>query len=331
MQHDPSNVIQLRKPALMAHPRTPAEFEIVAVNYHCANVNVDQGHFFEAISNAAPLNKWFVRFLEGSPLQHPQWADFSDPSATTHHSYSILQDAQEKYLEALFDRCNARNHDHGLPMPWIDTLARLHTPARYAFQALQRDSAYGASITPTRQIALCFALQAADCLRWLSHTSYRTAELAINRPEVGFKVNEHARWHAEPAWQGFRTLQEKCMSTFDWGEHFVALNLVTKPALEEAGLRQLGLAAHRAGDQLLALVIDAQLQDVARHRAWTLALTRFMLKAAHNRAHIERWIAKWAPEADRAIEAFCTGLPDSVATAAAAKMSVLAYRSQALG
>ena len=160
MQHDPSNVIQLRKPALMAHPRTPAEFEIVAVNYHCANVNVDQGHFFKAISNAAPLNKWFVRFLDGSPLQHPQWADFSDPSATTHHSYSILQDAQEKYLEALFDR---------------------------------------------------------------------------------------------------------------------------------------------------------------------------FLKAAHNRAHIERWIAKWAPEADRAIEAFCTGLPDSVATAAAAKMSVLAYRSQALG
>ena len=331
MKSGPSNVTQLRTwPHLSGQKRKPTEYEIVSINYHYPNLNAGQGHYFESIAKDAPLNQWYVKYLDGSPLKHPNWADFRDPDETTYRSYNIIQDGQEKHVEELFDHFNASNHDQGLSAEWIQLLARVYTPARFAFHALQMDSAYGASLTPTSQVSICFALQAADCLRWLSHTAYRTAELAVNRPEAGFKANERSRWQDDPAWQGFREMQEKCLTAFDWGEHFVALNLVVKPALEEVALRQMRDATRRAGDTLLVLVADSQLKDVTRHRNWSCALTQFILQEAGNRAPIMNWIAKWEPLADAAIEVFCTALPNASPTSAAAKAATRALRAEAL-
>ncbi|MGH8596271.1 MAG: toluene monooxygenase [Gammaproteobacteria bacterium] len=328
MKFGPATTKQLKTwQHLQGQKRKPTEYEIVSVNYHYPNLNAGQAHYFESIAKDAPLNQWYTEYLDSSPLRHPNWADFRDPDETTYRSYNVVQDGQEKYVEELFDRFNADGHDFALTPAWVNTLARLYTPARYVFHALQMDSAYGASITPTSQVSICFALQAADCLRWLSHIAYRTAELALHCPDAGFNANELARWQTDPAWQGFREMQEKCLSTYDWGEHFVALNLVAKPAVEEAILRQMSRAARAANDMLLALVIESEWKDVERHRRWTLALVRFILQEPANRAHVARWIDKWTPLADAAIEAYCNTLG---APADAAREATRQFRALAL-
>jgi toluene monooxygenase system protein E len=122
-------------------------------------------------------------------------------------------------------------------------------------------SAYIQQMSPASTITNCAAFQAADSFRWLSHTAYRTKELSLTFADKGFGVDECAYWETDPAWQGFRELMEKLLIAWDWGEAFVALNLVAKPAIEEAVLRKLGEAARHNGDTLLGMLTDNQLMD----------------------------------------------------------------------
>ena len=127
-------------------------------------------------------------------------------------------------------------------------------------------------------------------------------------------------------WQGFRKLVELGLATYDWGEHFVAMNLVARPAVEEAVLRGLGQAARHNGDQLLGLLCDAQLLDADRHRRWTGALVKMALETEGNREVLAGWLAKWAPLGNAAIDAYCGRLPDARDTAAAAREGAAAWR-----
>jgi toluene monooxygenase system protein E len=147
-------------------------------------------------------------------------------------------------------------------------------------------------------------------LRWLTHTAYRTKELANSYPDVGFGERERDVWENDPAWQGFRELIEKALTAWDWGEAFTAINLVTKPAVEEALLQQLGSLAQSEGDTLLGLLTQAQKRDAERHRRWSSALVKMALENEANREVLQKWIAKWEPLADKAIEAYCSVFSD---------------------
>ena len=61
------------------------------------------------------------------------------------------------------------------------------------------------------------------------------------------------------------------------------MNLVARPAVEEAVLRGLGASARHNGDTLLGLLTDAQLVDADRHRRWTGALVKLALETEGNR------------------------------------------------
>ena len=98
---------------------------------------------------------------------------------------------------------------------------------------------------------------------------------------------------------------------WDWAESFVALNLVVRPAVEEAVLRGLGHAARHNNDTLLGLLTDAQLVDAQRHRRWATALVRMALEQPGNREVIGAWLRKWEPLADEAIAAYGAALPDA--------------------
>ena len=126
--------------------------------------------------------------------------------------------------------------DHG----WARQLARLYTPSRYLFHTLQMGSAYLCQIAPASTISNCATYQTADTLRWLTHTAYRTKELSKTFDDLGFGTGERDTWETDPAWQGFRELVEKGLTAYDWAEGFVAMNLVARPAVEEAMLRGLG-------------------------------------------------------------------------------------------
>lgn len=172
----------------------------------------------------------------------------------------------------------------------------------------------------------CNYFQMADSFRWLSHTAYRTKELSLAFADKGFAADERHYWETDTAWQGLRELMEKVLVTWDWAEAFVALNLVAKPAIDEAVLRKLGESARHNGDMLLGLLNDAQLIDAARHRRWATALVKMALEKPGNAEVIKGWIAKWEPLADKAIEAYGGALADVPDAAESAKQATRDFR-----
>lgn len=308
---------------LAARRRKPSEYEIVSTNLHYTTDNPDAP--FELDPNFE-MAQWFKRYRNASPLQHPDWNAFRDPDEIVYRTYNMQQDGQETYVLGLLDQFAERGHDSMLARTWADALARLYTPARFLFHALQMGSAYLTQMAPASTISNCAAYQTADSLRWLTHTAYRTRELSNTFADVGFGVDERSVWEGDPAWQGWRKLVEHALIAWDWAECFVALSLVVRPAVEETVLRGLGAAARQNGDTLLGLLTDAQLVDAQRHRRWAAELVRMALEQEGNRAVLMAWVSKWEPLADAAVDAWCAALPDAGDAAARARAATREFR-----
>jgi toluene monooxygenase system protein E len=309
---------------LAARRRKPSEYEIVSTNLHYTTDNPDAP--FELDPNM-DLALWFKTNRNACPLKHTDWNEFRDPDEIVYRTYNMLQDGQETYVYGLFDQFSARGHDTMLEKTWAGSLARLYAPGRYLFHALQMSSAYLTQIAPASTISNCAAYQAADSLRWLTHTAYRTKELSKTFGDIGLGTDERGYWEQDKAWQGFRELAEKALVAYDWGEAFVSLSLVLRPAMEETVLRALGAAGRHNGDTLIGMLTDAQLVDAQRHRRWAGALVKMALTQEGNRDVLAGWIAKWEPLGDAAIDAYCAVLPDAPGAAAQARGAVREFRS----
>jgi toluene monooxygenase system protein E len=321
--------VQVLKPLktwshLAARRRKPSEYEIVSANLHYNDRDPNAPY---ELDPEMFMNRWYKQYNLGSPLRHDDWNAFRDPGEVVYRTYNMMQDGQENYVFGLFDQFNLREHDKSLDSRWAGTLARLYTPARYLFHTLQMASAYVGQMAPASTISNCNFFQMADAFRWLSHTAYRTKELSLTLSDKGFNRDERKYWETDAAWQGLRELMEKVLVTWDWGEAFVALNLVAKPAVEEAVLRKLGESGRRNGDTLLGLLTDAQLIDAARHRRWATALVKMALERPDNADVIRGWIAKWEPLADRAIDAYCVTLSEAPDAAPKAKQAARDFRA----
>lgn len=293
---------------LAARRRRPSEYEIVSTNLHYTTDNPDAP--FELDPNFA-MAAWFKQYRNASPLRHPDWNAFRDPDEIVYRTYNMQQDGQETYVYGLFDQFSERGHDSMLGSEWVTTLARLYAPTRYLFHTLQMGAAYLTQVAPASTISNCAAYQAADSLRWLTHTAYRTRELANAFPNAGFGTAERALWETDAAWQGWRELAERALTAWDWAESFTALNLVLRPAVEDGLLRALGQAARHNGDTLLGMLTDAQLVDTQRHRRWAGALVAMALQQPENASVFKGLVEKWMPLADAAITAYSEPLPAS--------------------
>jgi toluene monooxygenase system protein E len=304
---------------LAGNRRRPSEYEIVSTNLHYHMDNPDNPW---ELDPDIPMAKWYRRYRNESPLKHDNWDAFRDPDQLIYRTYNLLQDGQETYVTGLFDQFSDRGHDQMLDEQWVTTLARLYTPSRYLFHALQLGSSYIHQMAPASTITNCATYQTADSLRWVTHTAYRTRELANAYPQAGFAENERSVWEQDPAWQGFRELVEKGLTAWDWSEAFVVINLILKPAVEESLLVQGGDIARSQGDTLLGLLTQAQMRDAERHRRWAGALVKMALETEGNREVLQSAIDKWRPLADAAIDAYCNALPESEGAADDAKAAV---------
>ncbi|MBB1159974.1 MULTISPECIES: toluene monooxygenase [Amycolatopsis] len=310
---------------LAARRRKPSEYEIVSTNllWHTRDPEQpwDVGH-------TGFMAEHYRRYRNQSPITHPDWNAFRDPDELVYRTYNILQDGQESYVDGLLDQHDAEGHDRGLSPEWVAVLAQLYTPSRYLLHTVQMASAYLVHMAPASTIANCAAFQAADSLRWLSNVAYRTAELRQAHPTAGFGERERELWEELPAWQGFRELMERQLTTFDWAEAFVALNVVAKPALDEIVLRQLGVSARRHGDVLHALLAESALRDSERSRRWTEALVKQMSEVDSNVPQLREWVAKWQPLAVAAIEAYGAEVAENAEAAENAIGAVRAFQRQ---
>jgi len=331
MREGPTEATRLKTwSALAGQRRKPSEYEVVAVDAHYINDHAQPGRSGPALQSLGSdtyVNQWYQRNLIGSPLRHDDWPSFRDPEEITYRRYNIIQEGQEHYVAEVLDRFSNEGHDPGLDSEWLEVLARLYTPGRYLFHAAQMASAYAATVTPASTISHCFAFQSADALRVVSHISYRTIELARAHAQYGFGEDELSHWEKSQQWSGFRELMERTLVVYEFGETFTALNLIAKPAIDEACLRQLARTARRFNDTVLDLLSDAVLKDSARSRAWTAALVKMLSKSDANTAQLRTWIAKWEPLADKAISDFCSALPDGERATIAARQATRDFRA----
>lgn len=305
--------------------RRPSEYEIVSTNLLWHTRDREQPW---DVAHQGFMAEWYRKYRNGSPITHEDWDAFRDPDELVYRTYNILQDGQETYVEGLFDQHNLEEHDKGLDQAWVASLARLYAPGRYLLHTVQMASAYLVHMAQASTISNCAAFQSADQLRLLSHVAYRTAELAKSDPDAGLGTSERRIWEEDPAWQRFRELMECILATRDWAEAFVALNLVAKPAIDEAFFRQQAVSARRQGDTLFALVAEAALRDSERSRRWTTELVRHMASNPSNIATINKWLDRWVPLGDAAIDAYCLELPDNPDAASRAISAAKAFRSQ---
>lgn len=297
---------------LSGRRRKPSEYEVVSVDLHTTTDNPDAP--FE-LDPGMPMSLWFRQYRNGSPLRHPDWNQFRDPSELTYRVYNIVQDGQESFVSGVFDQMSERGHDSMLAPTWAGSLARLYAPMRYLFHTLQMMSAYVTLMAPASTLSNCAAYQTGDHFRWVSHTAYRTAELARTFPGIGFGRNERGYWEDDDAWQGVRELVERALVTWDWAEACFVLNGVLKPAVEEGVMLALADAARQSGDSVLPLVVDSQINDARRHRRWLAAWVAMALEQEGNRNVLQGWLARWQPLAEQAVRGYCAKLPDGDAAA----------------
>ncbi len=294
---------------LAKNKRRPSEYEIVTTNLQTRNRIKDQAYELSPAPDLK-MNEWYRKNVFESPLQHDDWEEFRDPDELIYRVYTRSQDGQEEYIDGLLNEHDEINYDETLQPDWLNVLERLYTPRRYLQTTLQMGAAYILQIAPASTITAAAGFQEGDEFRWLQRIAYRTRELENAHPGRGFGANERTFWEQDPAWQGIRMLMEKVLVTYDWGENFVAFNLVAKPAVDET-LRGLGATARRFNDPLLALLADNQLRDSDRSRRWSAALVDFSSTHKKNTKEIRGWIDKWMPLARDAINAYCSAFPES--------------------
>jgi toluene monooxygenase system protein E len=133
--------------------------------------------------------------------------------------------------------------------------------------------------------------------------AYRVRQVQLAFP--GFAVDSKSLWERDPRWQPLRQLVERLLVTYDWGEAFVALNLVLKPMIDDLFMKRTSDLALGHDDHLLGQIFYSLHEDCQWHRQWSQALTQTAIEdTPTNRQLIQSWIKKWHPGALRAVDAF---------------------------
>ncbi|KLL12579.1 MULTISPECIES: aromatic/alkene monooxygenase hydroxylase subunit beta [Protofrankia] len=299
------------------------EYEIVTKKFHY--------HFGRQpapfdLDPDSPINQWYLRHREGSPVQADSWEEFSDPAQLNYRRYIALQHDREIYAERVVDRFEALDHDAGLDPAWVAVLGRVYLPARFALHVLQITSLYVGQLAPSAAITNASFFQAADELRALQWIAYRAKSLSLSHgPDLADSTVARRVWEQDPAWQPARELLENLLLAYDWAEAFTALDLVVKPAFDALFKQAFAALATANRDELTAQLLHESGVDSGRGQDWTGALARYILAARPgNREHILGWESRWQPRVTRAIDALAGtfGAAPAPADAASVRQTV---------
>ncbi|HEX2911068.1 MAG TPA: aromatic/alkene monooxygenase hydroxylase subunit beta [Chloroflexia bacterium] len=282
--------------------RVPSEYEVVT---HKMNYTVGMKPAPFEMDPNFKLNRWYLKYREGSPLQIEDWEQFREPDQWPYRRYTQQQNERETYLDGLVDRFEAKEFDAGLVRGWVEFLEKTYIPARFPMHALQMAALYLGQMAPSAYITNPATFQAADEMRRIQRLAYRAKSLSLSHyPELASSEKTCALWEQAPHWQPLRELLEKVLATYDWGETFAALNLVAKPLFDEVLNTRYAELARQNGDELMALMLDDFDLDVQRSRRWSAALVKYAVE--HNPAHRELlsgWVKKWMKLGDPAVKA----------------------------
>ncbi len=277
--------------------RLPSEYEVVT---HSTDWTSRVGASAPLEVNPdSPENLWLRTYRNGSPFHVADWTRFRDPDEMTYRKYVTVQDDAETAIEGIL----VEFEDGELwERPWADVLLRFFTPQRYLAHGLQMAEIYLTQMAPHSYVKNCGAFAAADLLRLNTWVSYRTEMLRRLVPDVGFTERERSIWETDPAWQGVREAIERLLLAYDFGECFVATNLVLAPALSELLLSIFAEIARGANDDLSWLLLGKLMDDAERRARWSAAAALYAVKEREGNAPvIAEWADEWGALADRAV------------------------------
>jgi toluene monooxygenase system protein E len=275
--------------------RVPNEYELVT-----SGLLYYSGRGFEV---STPLEAWYEKHQGASLLRGGDWERFSDPRETTYAKYTALALKGETYLDGVLEAIETTGYDRSLATEWRATLDRVLGPLRYPLHGFQMIAAYIGQMAPSGRITVAALFQAADEMRRIQRLAYRMT--LLQTVDAAFGTESQTIWQRDPAWQPLREAVERCLTTYDWGECLIALNLCIKPVIDELFMRYFPKEAEEHDDHLLGQLFSSLDEDCRWHRAWTVALLRTALESnADNRAVIQGWITRWSEVAHRAAAAF---------------------------
>jgi toluene monooxygenase system protein E len=284
---------------LLPQRRIPTEYEIVTSKLL---LNTGEGFTGKRFELDVPLRQWYEQYQQGSPLTCSSWEKFRDPRETTYTKYTQLQMEKEIFVDGILEEIEATGYDRELSAPWLQLFSTLVAPFRYPGHALMMAAAYVAQMAPGGRIVVAATFQAGDEARRVERLAYRIRQIQLAFP--GLAADSKSLWEQDPHWQPLREFVERLLVSYDWGEAFVALNLVLKPMIDELFLEHASDLALGHHDHLLGQVFYSLNEDCQWHRQWSQALTRTALEdTATNREVMQAWIDKWYPGARRAVDA----------------------------
>ena len=265
-------------------------------------LNTGEGFTGKTFELDVPLKQWYERYQQGSPLTCSKWEAFRDPRETTYTKYTELQMKKETFVDGILEEIEATSYDHTLSEQWLHILETLVAPFRYPGHAFMMIAAYIGQMAPSGRITVAASFQAGDEARRVERLAYRIRQIQLTFPT--FASSSKSLWERDACWQPLRKFVEGLLIAYDWGESFVALNLVLKPMIDELLMESASDLANHHGDHLLGQVFYSLNEDCKWHREWSGALVKTAIE--DNRLNfdvIRRWIRKWRPGADQAIQA----------------------------
>lgn len=294
--------------------RKPSDYEVVTAKFH--------SHFrrepapFEIDPNV-PINLWYLKHREGSTFQVADWEGFRDPAKLYYKEYVSLQHDREGYLDKVIERHEDANSVATFEPAYVAALRDAYIPLRFPLHILQMCSLYVGQMAPAAFITNPAHFQAADEMRRIQRIAYTTKLLAnAHGGDLAQTPAARGPWENGAAWQPMRKLLEELLIAYDWGEAFIALNLVAKPMLDAAINGQLGALAARNNDDLVSSLLDEFARDSRRSTDWSQALVVYALTANPElRGVVDAHLATWQPKARAAVAAYAelfTAAPNGV-------------------
>lgn len=238
------------------------------------------------------VKSWYDRYQKGSLFQCSDWEKFADPRKTSYSSYVELQKQKELYVNKILDIIETSDYDSQLSLEWLQQLEASWPVQRFLFHGLQMVAAYIGQMAPAGRITMTAAFQAADEMRRIQRIAYRMKLLQHTVPTFG--VASKTRWESAPQWQPLRQLIEELLVTYDWGEAFIALNIVIKPQLNKLFTLQWAEQARIWGDYNLSHILLSFNEDEQWHQQWSQSLLDTVLQDKPEvQAVVNSWITQW--------------------------------------
>jgi propane monooxygenase reductase subunit len=252
---------------------------------------------------------WPVSFEDGrgtwsdnsTALRSTDWFEFRDPGEQWERPFYQAGTAVEHQIEGAMRSAREEGLLADFAPAWVEFMRTfLQAPAYYE-HGLWFAMATAARDCLSDSVATCVALQAAVKQRSAQAIVLYAMDLEEHFGDFSIEAARQSFLNDEP-WQPTRRYLERLWATADWGELIVAANLCLEPIVGTLIRRELGTRAAAAnGDSVTPVLARVETQEWEWSRAWTTALTRFLLDderhGALNREVIAGWVREWLPQA----------------------------------